>query len=459
MRAARVVGLAGRAGIPVVLLAAGLTAPFTAASSDAAPSRHHARRGLSLIRHVVVIMQENRSFDSYFGTFPGADGIPRNHGVPTVCLPSRDGRCVGPYHDHHDLNRGGPHNHRAHQAAVHGGRMDGFVLAAQAKLHRTGTDVMGYHDAREIPNYWRWARAFVLQDRMFEPSSAWSLPEHFYLVSGWAARCGSASDPMSCVSDPFGVVRHGDPAAWTDLTYLLHRHHVSWRYYVKRGRAPDCANDDEQNCRFRAQDPHTLSFWNPLPRFTTVRRDHQLDNIQTTRHLFASLRRGRLAKVVWVVPGWNVSEHPRASIRRGQAFVTGVIDAIMRSPVWRSTAIFLSWDDWGGFYDHVRPPRVVAGGYGLRVPGLVISPYAKRGFIDHQRLSHDAYVKFIEDAFLGGRRLDPRTDGRPDPRPVVRETIPGLGDLRRDFDFGQRPRRPVILPGRPRRHGALGGLR
>jgi phospholipase C len=126
----------------------------------------------------------------------------------------------------------------------------------------------------------------------------------------------------------------------------------------------------------------------------------------------------------------------------------------MRSPNWDSTAIFLTWDDWGGFYDHVAPPVVDLNGYGLRVPGLVISPYARRGFIDHQTLSFDAYLKFIEDRFLGGQRLDPLTDGRPDPRPTVRENVPTLGNLVRDFDFNQRPRPPLILkpyPKGPRR--------
>jgi phospholipase C len=121
----------------------------------------------------------------------------------------------------------------------------------------------------------------------------------------------------------------------------------------------------------------------------------------------------------------------------------------MRSPDWDSTAIFLSWDDWGGFYDHVVPPVVDQQGYGLRVPGIVISPYAKQGVIDHQVLSHDAYNKFIEDDFLGGERLDPSTDGRPDPRPDVREANPILGTLTADFDFAQTPRPPLLLPVHP----------
>src|SRR5438128_1067695 len=122
---------------------------------------------------------------------------------------------------------------------------------------------------------------------------------------------------------------------------------------------------------------------------------------------------------------------------------------IMKGPEWKSTAIFLAWDDWGGFYDHVVPPTIDGLGYGLRVPGLVISPYAKAGYIDHQTLSFDAYLKFIEDDFLGGQRLDPATDGRPDPRPSVREAAPILGDLAADFDFTQPPRPPLLLAVHP----------
>jgi hypothetical protein len=127
--------------------------------------------------------------------------------------------------------------------------------------------------------------------------------------------------------------------------------------------------------------------------------------------------------------------------------VTGLINTIMKGPDWNSTAIFLCWDDFGGFYDHVRPPVVDQNGYGMRVPAMVISPYAKKGYVDHQVLSQDAYTKFIEDVFLNGQRIDPRTDGRPDPRPDVREADPRLGNLIDDFDFAQTPRRPLILPG------------
>src|SRR5205807_4213771 len=107
-----------------------------------------------------------------------------------------------------------------------------------------------------------------------------------------------------------------------------------------------------------------------------------------------------LPAVSWINPNASVSEHPPSRVSRGQAYVTTVINTIMRSPQWKSTAIFLAWDDWGGFYDHVKPPVVDLNGYGLRVPAMVISPYARRGYIDHQKLSFDAFVKFIEDDFL-----------------------------------------------------------
>ena len=118
----------------------------------------------------------------------------------------------------------------------------------------------------------------------------------------------------------------------------------------------------------------------------------------------------------------------------------------MQGPDWDSTAIFLTWDDWGGFYDHVAPPTVDQNGYGIRVPGIVISPYAKKAYIDHQTLSHDAYLKFIEDDFMSGQRIDPKTDGRADPRPTVRENVSVLGNLVSDFDFNQSPRPPMVLP-------------
>ncbi|MHB8147471.1 MAG: alkaline phosphatase family protein, partial [Vulcanimicrobiaceae bacterium] len=160
--------------------------------------------GIHKIRHVVIIMQENRSFDSYFGTYPGADGLPRDkHGNFTVCVPiSPAGGCQKPYHDRSDDNAGGQHLAPLMREDIDGGKMDGFVEAARSmergclydyhdpKCQASAPpDVMGYHDGGDIPNYWAYAKHFVLQDHMFEPVASWSLPAHFYEVSAWSASC------------------------------------------------------------------------------------------------------------------------------------------------------------------------------------------------------------------------------------------------------------------------------
>jgi phospholipase C len=124
------------------------------------------------------------------------------------------------------------------------------------------------------------------------------------------------------------------------------------------------------------------------------------------------------------------------------------VNSVMRSDYWETSAIFLTWDDWGGFYDHERPPRVDENGYGLRVPGILISPWARQG-ISSQTLTFDAYLKLIEDLYMGGERLDPKTLQRPDSRPTVREDVGILGDLRKSFDFHQDPLPPLVLPLHP----------
>jgi phospholipase C len=454
--------------LAVALLAIAATALL--GKPDPAPAGPAAVDPIHKIEHIVMIMQENRSFDHYFGTFPGADGIPMKHGKPTVCVPNpQSGICWRPFHDPRNRNGAGPHGAANARRDVNGGKMDGFIREALDAPHRcvnrndpvcspaSALDVMGYHDDREIPNYWTYAREFVLQDRMFQSDASWSLPAHLFMVSGWSARCKVAGDPFSCVNAPKGPAgprgfmdgKRRPHYAWTDITHLLHRANVSWRYYVFKGKEPDCAQDEALSCDPATQSAKTPSIWNPLPDFDTVKANGQRGNIQSISHFYRAANEGNLPAVSWVIPNDRVSEHPPAKVSAGQAYVTGLINTIMRSPDWKSTAIFLAWDDWGGYYDHVPPPKIDQNGYGLRVPAMVISPYAKRGFIDHQTLSFDAYLKFIEDVFLGGQRLDPTTDGRPDPRPTVREDVPELGDLRRSFDFSQKPRPPLLLDPHP----------
>jgi phospholipase C len=460
---------------PTSLPTAGLasaqpTIPPTSTSGAGSDPLSQAR---AKIKHIVVIMQENRSFDQYFGTYPGANGFPAQNGQFSVCINDpRTGKCVYPYHDPEDKNFGGPHGQKNATADIDGGKMDGFIVQAENGKAEcqdpynpdcggfSETDVMGYHDAREIPNYWSYAEDFVLQDDLFEPNASWSLPEHLFLVSEWSAKCSKAGDPMSCINalqapgtppdfmssaKLTAASRQPPDYAWTDLTYLLFKNQVSWKYYVQTGTEPDCEDDEATDCPPVHQNAKTPGIWNPLPFFDTVKQDDQLQNITDVTNFYKDARNGTLPAISWITPSGANSEHPPALVSDGQAWTTSLINAAMQGPDWESTVLFLSWDDWGGFYDHVVPPSVDVNGYGLRVPGLVISPYAKRGFIDHQVLSHDAYVKFMEDIFLGGQRIDPATDGRPDPRPDVRENAPQLGDLVLDFNFNQTPRPPLVL--------------
>jgi phospholipase C len=438
----------------LAVLTAVTIASATGASAGGGAGANGSAPYATPIKHVIIIMQENRSFDEYFGTYPGANGIPMKNGVPTVCVPNpKSGTCDRPYYDPLQHNIGGTHGHEQSNIDVDNGKMDGFIRVAETDNPTVQPDVMGYHTRAEIPNYWSYADNFVLQDAMFASSSAFSSPEHLDLVSGWSAICSSYHVASSCQSTflPARISQKGpaiqpDPNyAWTDLTYLLHAHGISWGYYVSDGNVPDCPNG-EYSCRPQPMTPHTIQYWNPLPEFQTVQDDQQVGNVQHVSNFFASAANGTLPAVSWVVPDDAHSEHPSNPINLGQSWVTGLINAVMSGPDWNSSAIFLTWDDWGGFYDHVVPPVVDVNGYGIRVPGLLISPYARTHFIDHQTLSFDAYLKFIENLFLDGQRINPTTDGRPDPRPDVRENIPILGDLMKEFDFNQKPRPPLILP-------------
>jgi phospholipase C len=431
------------------------------------------RGGIFNIDHFVFVVQENRSFDHYFGTFPGANGIPvQRDGSFARCLPDpKVDHCWRPFHDRGPFDEGGPHNRRASRIDVDGGTMDGFVrslrvmrrpcdlhaddphCARVAKDAPSGEpDVMGFHTGKEIPNYWAYAKHYLLQDRMFAPTDSWTMPSHLYMVSGWSALCSDLSTPdpdaTSCRTDLEKPSQDWDPwlsaskrpYRWADITWLLHNHGVSWGYFV----GPNTCF--EPGCTFTTK--HATAFGkSPLQGFRTVAFDGQLNRVRPYAPFFAAAEAGTLPSVSWVVPYNENSEHPTHSIEPGQAWVTKVVNAIMRGPrrQWMHTAIFLTWDDWGGFYDHVPPKRIDPYGYGIRVPSIVISPWVKRGLnVDHQTLSFDAYLKLIEDRFLGGARLNGKNEGWPDPRPTIRENkVPG--DLRTIFSFTQTPIPRLIL--------------
>jgi phospholipase C len=356
----------------------------------------------------VFIMQENRSFDHYFGTYPGAEGLP-----PGVCAPNpAGGACVPPYHDTALVNQGGAHNWADALNCINGGLMDGFI---KGSVQKSG-DVMGWHDFHEISNYWDYAQLYVLQDRLFESITSYSLPAHLYML---AAQSG-------------GYIGTGQPRpssyTFPEITLLLGSSKIDWKYYVNRGPTAGAADGGVADVE---ADETTYSFWNPLPAFPAVKNDAtQFGRLTNAAQFYVDAQNGTLPQVSWVIPNSQLSEHPPASVATGMKYVTGLVNAVMNSPLWNSTAIFIAWADWGGFYDHVDPPKVDQYGLEIRVPGLVISPYARQGYVDHRTYSFESWLKIIEERF----GVMPMT-GRDNT----------ANDMTDAFDFTQQPRPPVLL--------------
>jgi|HubBroStandDraft_1064217.scaffolds.fasta_scaffold18451_1 uncharacterized protein (TIGR03437 family) len=370
--------------------------------------------GLEKIQHFVFIMQENRSFDHYFGTYPGAEGIP-----PGICVPnSFGGPCVALFHDTSVINQGGAHSWPNALNCIDGGLMDGFVQGAiiQGAVKAPG-DVMGWHDYQEISNYWNYAQLYVLQDRLFESITSYSLPAHLYMLAAQSGGYFSFSQPY--------------PKSFTfaEITELLTSGKIDWKYYVNRGPVPGAADGLDPD----DVDETTYTYWNPLPAFPAVKNDPaQFSRLTDATQFYTDAQNGTLPQVSWVIPNLRLSEHPPENIATGMNYVTGLVNAVMNSPEWNSTAIFIAWDDWGGFYDHVDPPKVDRYGLGIRVPGLVISPYSRQGYVDHKTYSFESWLRTIEERF----GVIPMT---------ARDNK--ANDMIDAFDFTQEPRQPVLLNG------------
>ncbi len=327
-------------------------------------------------------------------------------------------------------------------------------------------DAVGYHNSRDIPNYWAYAQNFVLQDRLFAGVRSWSVPVHLDLLSEWVATCSDSSNAWTCKTAPT-VPKPGKATQypWVNLFQLLDLNGVSWKYYLANGLEPDC-EDDEMTCEPQVQTTNVPGMWNEVPYFQYVKQQgaqylHQHD--VPMEQFLADVQNGQLPQVAWIVPNATFSEHPPSGITAGMEYVTSLVNAVMQSPYWQSTAIFIAWDDWGGFYDHVTPPNVDTNkykatpiqGFGIRVPGLMLSAWARRGYIDHALYSFNSYATFFENLFMGGARLDPTALGNPDHRPDIRDALTSvtfldghsepIGDLMSEFDFTQTPLPPVVL--------------
>jgi phospholipase C len=386
--------------------------PVVARSQQSSEARHQGAEGLEKINHVIWIIQENHSFDNYFGTFPGAEGF-----RPSTCLPKLPGSqaCVKPFH----MPSGAPfcdldHSWRIAHAAYDNGKMDGFVWAEGTPY------TMGYYDARDIPNYWEYAHHFTLCDHFFSSLMGPSFPNHIYTV---AAQSGGVTDNFLLLKDLEKTM--GDPDGFTfrSIVSLLEHAGISWKYYVEQGPSPTM---------MKGPTAKTFSLWNPLPAFKAIR-----DNPKLMAHLvdqseyFTDLKQGTLPEVSYLIPNGPDSEHPTSPPARGMWYVTKLVNALMESSYWKDSVIFLTWDDYGGFYDNVFPPDVDAFGYGPRVPMIVISPYAKAGYIAHGTYDFTSVLKFIEERW-GLPHLTAR-DGK-------------ALDMSEAFDFNQKPNPPLVIP-------------
>ncbi len=415
------------------------------------------------IQHIIFIIQENHSFDNYFGAYPGANGLPLGIAIPLD--PNETGLgSVRPFHlnvaqpimivgdelppgvsDPDEVQPAGSPspfhfdnesigtdlNHSwwvAHEAWDHG-KMDGFVAAERSVL------TMGYYDRSDIPYYWDYADQYVLDDNFFSSLMGPSLPNHLYIVSGtngpientnnmWVIQGGVIDNPH----DPNRYNWQGVSFDWSTLAQELTNANASWRSYDGAAR------------------PLRPTIWNVLPLFTYF-QNHPSElagHVKNTQSFVNDIQSGELPAVSWIIPGaWipptypaactgrDPSEHPPARSDCGMDYVAYLVNQVMQSQYWQSTAIVVTWDDYGGFYDHVPPPQIDAYGEGFRVPTLVISPWAKHGFIDHTQYEFASLLRLAEDNFnlptLGVRDLT-------------------ANDMMNSFDFNQAPQQPLIEP-------------
>jgi phospholipase C len=365
------------------------------------------------IEHFIVLMQENHSFDNYFGTYPGADGIP-----PGTCMPvdpaDPSSGCVRPFHiGDKDVEMADPdHSSRTHQAQYNDGRMDGFVHALNQR-NQDGRLAMGYYDGRDLPYYWNAADEYVLFDRFFTSAARGSFTNHVYWVS---AAGGHGED--STTAEGLGDL----PTIFDSLQ----ESGISWKFYVQ---------NYNPEITYRTVDDYpgnraSQVVWVPLLNYPRYIDDPELfSHIVSLDEYFDDLQRGTLPAVAYMVPS-GPSEHPPQSPSPGQTFVRTLINELMRSDAWESSAFLWTYDDWGGWYDHVPPPQVDEAGYGFRVPALLVSPYARRGYIDSTVLDFTSILRFVEDNW----NLEPLT-----------ERDANANSIASAFDFAQEPRDPHFI--------------
>ena len=383
--------------------------PLLPAQAASSPTGHQPS---TPIEHLVVLLQENHSFDNYFGTYPGVNGLPADTKMP-VDPNNLAAGFVTPWHIGNTTITDISHSASTFKDQYDNGKMDGFVSALNAR-NQNGQLAMGYYDGSDIPYYWNLADNYVLFDSFFSSAQDGSFANHMY----WIA----AVPPVT----PKGVTLSQTLTNVPTIFDELQAAGVSWKFYVQN-------YDPTITYRNIGTSGNRSSqvIWVPLLYFDRFIDDPTLSShIVDLSQYFTDLQNGTLPSVSYIVPS-GASEHPPSSLMSGQRFVKSIIQELMRSNVWDSSAFLLSYDDWGGWYDHVKPIQIDQYGYGPRVPAIMVSPYAKSGYIDNTVLDFTSILKFIEQNW----NVAPLS-----PRDAY------ANNLLSAFDFKQTPRLPIFLP-------------
>jgi phospholipase C len=382
--------------------------------------------GLGKIQHIVVIVQENRSVDDLFNGFPGADTVTSGKSSTGAVISLHSADLVTTY----DLN----HEHDAWTTEYNNGGMNGFDLEQVKPDPSTSPPphaAYAYVPQAEVQPYWTMAEQYTFADRMFQTNQGPSFAAHLYIVNGTSAIDstdtlyemslplvpGGGGSTAGCDSPPGTLARLINPVTndqsqtafpcfeHKTIWDLLDAHGVSWKYYEDDviGAGLWFAPDAIKHIRYG-------------PDYAKV--------IAPNTTILSDIQSGQLPAVSWVIPDGNQSDHPNEAQDTGPSWVATVVNAIGNSLYWNSTAIFVVWDDWGGWYDHVKPPIYNYYELGFRVPFIVISPYAKNGYVSHVQHEFGSMLKFTEEVFGLGSLGE--TDVRAD----------DLGDC---FNFNRQP--------------------
>jgi phospholipase C len=353
-----------------LLAVAGVWAGLVAAAPQAAAATGTA----TPIKHIVVLMQSGHSFDNYFGTYPGADGIPSGTCLPASTLQPKAHACVRPYHLADTLASDLDHGYGTWARQYDGGRMDGFV-SAYRRLGLSGATAVGYYDQRDIPFYWNAAGNYVLFDRFFSSAPVGERLNRFWWMAGRPTPGGGEKIPAG----GYGQI----PTIFDRLTAVG----VPWKLYVQ---------NYDPHVSYRTAGSGKWS--SQVSRVPLVDFARFVDNPGLASHIsdassyYTDLRRGTLPAVAFMTTA-GASENPPGSPQAGQQYVRHAVSALEMSSYWRTSAFMWTYDNWGGWYDHVKPPK----GWGFRVPALLVSAYARHGQINHTTMDYTAILKFIEE--------------------------------------------------------------